>query len=148
MDLTMPTRLLLTALAASVLSACTATTSLRATDPELALAINKDSEVTLDSPVHRTYDTTSFGQYQFKATKPGMEPMYGLVPLKFNGGYLTADILLFAPALFFNLREVYPIYEFDVAQGVVRYKKKESDQWMSYKPTSAEAERAKQYFVK
>ena len=140
-------RLLLTAVATSVLSACTATTSLRATDPELALAINKDAPVTLDSPVRRTYDTTSFGQYQFKATKPGMEPMYGLVPLKFNGGYLTADILFFAPALFFNLREVYSIYEFDVAQGVVRYKKNEQDPWMSYKPTTAEAERAKKYFV-
>ncbi len=50
--------------------------------------------------------------------------------------------------MFYNLREVYPIYEFDVEQGVVRYKKKEQDAWMSYKPTTAEAARAKAYFVK
>jgi hypothetical protein len=139
---------LLTAFAASVLAGCTATTSFRATDPELALAINKDAPIALDSPARRTYDTTSFGQFHFQATKPGQEPMYGLVPLKFNGGYLATDILLFAPGMFFNLREVYPIYEFDVAQGVVRYKKNESDAWMSYKPTTAEAERAKKFFVK
>jgi len=34
-----------------------------------------------------------------------------------------------------------------VAQGVVRYKKKESDQWTSYKPTAAEVERAQAYFA-
>lgn len=140
--------LLLSALALSILSGCTATTSLRSTDPELAVAINTDAPITLDSPAHRTYNATSFGQYQFKASKPGAEPLYGLVPLKFNGGYLTADILFFAPALFYNLREVYPIYEFDVEQGVVRYKKNEQDAWMSYKPTAAESERAKKYFVK
>lgn len=61
---------LLVAMALSVLSGCTATTSLRSTDPELAVAINADAPVTLDSPVHRTYNATSFGQYQFKAASP------------------------------------------------------------------------------
>ncbi len=45
-----------------------------------------------------------------------------------------------------HLREVYPFYEFDVAQGVVRYKKNEADQWISYKPTAAEVARARAYF--
>jgi len=133
-------------LLAALLSACTATTSLRSSDPSLAVKINDDAPLVLKNPISKTYKATSFGQYRFRATQPGMEPMYGLVPLKFNGGYLAADILFFAPAAFYNLREVYPFYEFDVAQGVVRYKKNEGDQWISYKPTAAEVARARAYF--
>jgi hypothetical protein len=132
----------------AVLSACTATTSLRSSDPSLAIEINDDAPLVLKSPVNKTYKATSFGQYRFRATQEGMEPMYGLMPLKFNSGYLVADILFFAPAAFYNLREVYPFYEFDVAQGVVRYKKNESDQWTTYKPTAAETARAQAYFAK
>ncbi len=139
-------RLLALPLTAALLSACTATTSLRSSDPSLAVKINDDAPLVLKNPVSKTYKATSFGQYRFRATQEGMEPMYGLVPLKFNKGYLIADILFFAPAAFYNLREVYPYYEFDVAQGVVRYKKNESDQWTSYTPTAAEAARAQAYF--
>lgn len=140
-------QLLAVPLTAVLLSACTATTSLRSSDPSLAVKINNDAPLVLKKPVSKTYKATSFGQYRFRATQEGMEPMYGLMPLKFNSGYLVADILFFAPAAFYNLREVYPFYEFDVAQGVVRYKKKESDQWTSYKPTAAEVERAQAYFA-
>ena len=76
-----------------------------------------------------------------------MEPMYGLIPLKFNSGYLVADILFFAPAAFYNLREVYPFYEFDVEKNEVRYKKNVGDQWTVYKPTPAEVARAQAYFA-
>ena len=141
-------QLLALPLAAVLLSACTATTSLRSSDPSLAVKINDDAPLVLKNPISKTYKTTSFGQYRFRATQEGMEPMYGLMPLKFNSGYLAADILFFAPAAFYNLREVYPFYEFDVEQGVVRYKKNESDPWISYKPTAAEAERARAYFAK
>lgn len=139
-------QLLALPLFAALLSACTATTSLRSSDPTLAVKINDDAPLMLKSPVSKTYKTTSFGQYRFRATQEGMEPMYGLIPLKFNSGYLVADILFFAPAAFYNLREVYPFYEFDVAKGVVRYKKNEQDQWISYIPTAAEVARARAYF--
>lgn len=139
-------QLLALPLFAALLSACTATTSLRSSDPTLAVKINDDAPLMLKSPVSKTYKTTSFGQYRFRATQEGMEPMYGLIPLKFNSGYLVADILFFAPAAFYNLREVYPYYEFDVAEGVVRYKKNEQDQWISYIPTAAEVARARAYF--
>lgn len=135
-------------LVAAALSACTATTSLRSNDPDLSVRINDDAPLVLKNPVSKTYKATSFGQYRFRATQEGREPMYGLMPLKFNGGYLAADILFFAPAAFYNLREVYPFYEFDVEQGVVRYKKDEKDQWSVYKPTPAEAARAQAYFAK
>ena len=68
--------------------------------------------------------------------------------MKFNGGYLAADILFFAPAMFYNLREVYPYYEFDVENGVVRYKRNANDPWVSYKPTPAEQDHARNYFQK
>lgn len=131
----------------ALLSACSATTTMHSSDPSLAITINKDAPLVLNSPVNKTYKATSFGQYRFRATQQGAEPMYGMIPLKFNSGYLVADILFFAPAAFYNLREVYPFYEFDVAQGVVRYKKKASDQWTTYTPTQAEAERAQAYFA-
>ncbi|MCW3149001.1 hypothetical protein N8H22_10395 [Stutzerimonas stutzeri] len=136
------------ATAAALLSACSATTSLRSSDPKLAVEINEDAPLMLANPVNKTYKATSFGQYRFRASKEGLEPMYGLIPLKFNGGYLAADILFFAPAAFYNLREVYPFYEFDIEKGEIRYKKDEADPWMSYKPTPAEAERARAYFAK
>jgi len=134
-------------LGAVFLSACTATTSLRSTDPQLSVAINQDAPLVLAAPAEKTYKTTSFGQYRFKATRADGEPMYGLVPLKFNKGYLVADILFFAPALFYNLREVYPFYEFDAEEGVVRYKKHAEDEWISYRPTAAEQQRARAYFA-
>lgn len=140
--------LLVLPLIAALLSACTATTSLRSSDPSLSIKINDDAPLMLKKPISKTYKATSFGQYRFRATQDGLDPMYGLIPLKFNSGYLVADILFFAPAAFYNLREVYPFYEFDVAQGVVRYKKNEEDQWISYKPTADEAERAQAYFAK
>jgi len=96
-------QLLVVPLTAVLLSACTATTSLRSSDPSLAVRINNDAPLVLKNPVSKTYKATSFGQYRFRATQEGMEPMYGLMPLKFNSGYLVADILFFAPAAFYNL---------------------------------------------
>jgi hypothetical protein len=49
--------------------------------------------------------------------------------------------------MFFNLREVYPFYEFDTEKGVVRYKKQAADPWHTYTPTSDEIERARSYFA-
>jgi hypothetical protein len=132
--------------AAYILSACSAQTSFQSMNEGVELQINKNKTITIDENVSQTYDTTSFGQYVFKATSDGKKPVYGLMPLKFNGGYLAADILFFAPAMFFNLREVFPHYQFDIDAGVVRYKKKEEDSWATYTPTEAEVTRAKQYF--
>lgn len=128
------------------LAGCSATTTMSSNDPQLHVKINDQAPLALSQPVSRTYDTTSFGQYQFKAYRADGSEMYGVMPLKFNGGYLAADILFFAPAAFFNLREVFPFYEFDVEAGVIRYKKNLNDAWTVYKPTPAEAQRAATYF--
>ncbi len=131
-----------------LLSACSATTNFQASQPNITVKINENTPLKVDTAAPQTYSTTSFGQYRFKATKEGQKPMYGIMPLKFNGGYLVADILFFAPAMFFNLREVYPHYQFDMENGVIRYKKNETDSWTTYQPTPTEAARAEKYFNK
>jgi len=133
-------------IAACVLSACSAKTSFQSNNGEIELKVNKNKPIAVVNNTSQIYSTTSFGQYVFKASSDGKEPMYGLIPLKFNGGYLAADILFFAPATFFNLREVYPYYQFDVDANVIRYKKTEGADWVTYTPTEAETERAKKYF--
>lgn len=125
---------------------CTATANMNMIPENVKLKVNQDSEVTVSKTIQQKYYTTSFGQYKFKVTAEGHEPMYGLIPQKFNGGYLALDILFFAPAMFFNLREVYPYYEFDIEHNEVRYRKDESKPWRIYKPSASEIEHAKKYF--
>jgi len=49
-------------------------------------------------------------------------------------------------ALLFTLREAFPYYEFDLEKLAVRYRRKESDPWNEYQPTTAESARAQRYF--
>ncbi|POZ62974.1 hypothetical protein [Chromobacterium alticapitis] len=131
---------------ALALSGCAATTTMSSSAPKAAIAIHQDKQVVnMDLPQTRSYSTTSFGNYEFKATAEGKPPLYGLLPLKFNGGYLATDIVLFLPALFFNLREVFPYYDFDLEHGVVRYRSKATDAWTAYTPSQAEADRARSH---
>lgn len=133
--------LLLSSLA---LCACSAVTQLSSTQSDATITIKEGKHS--GNPRSETLKTTSFGNYEFKVEQPQGKVLYGVLPLKFNGGYLAADILFFAPAAFFNLREVYPYYEFDTEKGVVRYKNKPQDSWLEYAPLAAESERAKAYF--
>ena len=132
--------------AAVSLCACSGTTTIRSVSSTDSVKIRKTTETT--TPRTEEISTTSFGNYDFKVMTADNKTMYGLLPLRFNGGYLAPDILFFAPGLFFNLRGVYKIYEFDAPNGVVKYKNHESDPWMEYKPSDAEASRAKMYFEK
>jgi hypothetical protein len=136
----------LAALVAIAASGCTATTNLTVAQAGSEVAVKKTTSTAV--PRSETLNTTSFGNYEFKATSPGLEPLSGILPLKFNGGYLAADILFFAPAMFFNLREPFAHYEFDLKQRVVRYRAKPQDAWMEYRPTPAETTRAEGFFAK
>ena len=131
--------------AAIVLSGCTAMTTMTATQPNVTISV-KDKVANAKAPVSGEFGATTFGNYEFKATAADGKTFYGILPLKFNGGYLAVDILFFAPAAFFNLREVHAMYEFDVQQGVVKFRQLPDAQWMETRPTAAEAERAKSYF--
>jgi hypothetical protein len=132
------------AAAAFLISGCSALTTLNSTHPDVKLSIQKQSLGVM--PVSVDLRTTTFGNYEFKATRGDGKSLYGILPLKFNGGYLAANILLFAPASLFNLREVYSHYEFDLDKGVVKYRRAAGDAWSETRPTPEEAARAKRYF--
>lgn len=136
---------LLISLSALTLAACSATTSFE-TAHSSKLEVAELGQVDA-SKSNYELSTTSFGQYPFKLEKEGHKEFYGILPLKFNGGYLALDILFFAPAAFFNLREVYPEYQFDIVEGAVRYRRSPEQSWREYKPTKDEAERAKGHFA-
>lgn len=127
-----------------LLSACSAVTSVSSVQPDANITIKNGKGS--DNPRTEKLAATSFGNYEFKVEQADGKNMYGVLPLKFNGGYLAVDILFFAPAAFFNLREVYPYYQFDIDKGVVRYKSKATGPWLEYAPIAAESERAKAYF--
>lgn len=127
----------------AMISACSAMTTISSPHAGTTLAL-KDKTASL--PLSQNMKGTSFGNYEFKAVDAGSEPLYGILPLRFKGGHLAVDIILFAPAAFFNLREVFPYYEVDVSQGVIRYKNAPNEGWTEYKPKPEEAARARTYF--
>ena len=129
----------------ALLAGCSAHTTI--SSPSETARINLKDVSRDQSTVQETLPTTSFGNYEFEVVDDNKMPMYGILPLKFNGGYLALDILFFAPAAFFNLREVHPYYEIDHDEGVVRYRDEKGGEWTTYTPTEEEAERARKYFA-
>ncbi|MEO5625730.1 MAG: hypothetical protein ABIQ70_06970 [Dokdonella sp.] len=117
-------------------------------DDQLASAgtqlLVKDRHLSL--PARENMRGTSFGNYEFKASEEGYDALYGVLPLSFKGGHLAADILLFAPGAFFNLRAVFPFYDIDVEKGLIRYRASEQEAWNEYHPKADEIARARTYF--
>lgn len=111
------------------LAGCSSMTTISSTSTDAHLAPKHETPV-VPSTLHMK--DTSFGNYEFKANSPGHESFYGILPLRFHGGRLAADVLFFAPAAFFNLRGAFPYYEFDVDHGLVRYKANSDDSWHEY----------------
>lgn len=139
----MKTRMAATMLAAALLAACSSMTTINSPHVGTQLLV-KDRHLSL--PAHENIRGTSFGNYEFKASEEGFDPFYGILPLSFKGGHLAADILLFAPAAFFNLRAVFPFYEIDVEKGLIRYRTSENEAWNEYHPKAEEIARARAYF--
>lgn len=134
-----------TIIGATVLvAACSSDTQFLARDPATRLRVEERHFDAL--PASAEFSNRTFGESEFVAERPGATPFYGVLPLQFSTGKLVVDILLFAPGLFFNLREVYPQYEFDVGHSVIRYREDEKDAWKEYVPTAEEADRARAFF--
>jgi len=128
-----------------LISGCTTTTSMTSHQSDAKVDIKDGAQGNL--PRTETFTSKTFGNYMFRAQAGDAEPMYGYLPLRFNGGYLAMDILLFMPAIFFNLRSVYHEYEFDLDKHVVKFRQTDKDEWQIYSPTDATAAaQAKQYF--
>ena len=132
------------ALAALMLAGCTAMSTLRSTAADTEINVQK--KAIGKAPLKVELQTTTFGNYEFRAKRPDGKTMYGILPLKFNGGYLAANILFFAPASFWNLRELYPQYEFDVDENLIKFRGNDNEAWMMMKPTPEEAARARKFF--
>ena len=125
------------------LGACSHMSSFESPQAGTRLLVKNDA---MTLPATRDLRGTSFGNYEFEAREGDGDAFYGILPLKFKGGHLAADIILFAPAAFFNLRSVFPFYQVDVAAGVIRYKEKRSDPWTEYRPKPEEAQRAREFY--
>lgn len=125
------------------LAACSTMSHVSSAAPGTQLAIKHQVPVV---PSTVKMKDTSFGNYEFKAESDGHDALYGVLPLRFHGGRLALDILFFAPAAFFNLRGAFQYYEIDADKGVIRYKENANDPWMEYRPTTAERDRARQFF--
>ena len=126
-----------------VLTGCTATTNIRAKQQGVSLKITDKSYATL--PTSGEFGVTTFGNYEFVAERDGYEPLYGVLPLKFNGGYLALNILFFTPACFFNLREVYPYYDIDMDRKVIRCSK-DNINWYDEQILPEDSEQSEKYF--
>jgi hypothetical protein len=127
-----------------VLSGCTASTHLSSVQSDVTIDI-EDAEKS-GNPRTESFYVTTFGNYNFRIKDKDGREFFGILPLKFNGGYLTLDILFFAPFAFLNLREVYPFYEFDIEKSLVKYKRDQEGAWFSVTPSAAQASGAKAYF--
>lgn len=127
---------------ALAIGACSSMSTISAHDPGTKLLVKGKA---IELPTTQSMKGTSFGNYEIKATN-GDSALYGILPLKFKGGHLAADIILFAPAAFFNLREAFAFYEIDAKNGVIRYKEKAGDPWAEYTPKAAEAAHAKDFY--
>ena len=135
---------LFASIAIAALAGCMAVTTISSSQPDVVISIQDKSY--RKTPVTDEFAQTTFDNYEFQATKPGREPFYGILPLRFNSGFLIMDILLFAPLTFFNLRQVYPYYQFEIERKVLLFKDKEVDAWQEFRPTQAEAARGRDYF--
>lgn len=138
-------RLAVSGLAAATLAGCSTTTRLQGAQPGTTLQIIGYQ----DSALPRTEDlgSKSTGQHLFMATGPDGKKMYGLLPLRVNGGTMAMSILFFAPALAIGgFRDTFHFYEVDVDKNVLRYKSKEREEWRTYNPLKAESERSRAAF--
>lgn len=139
-------RIGLIALGLAALQACSTATRFETATPGATLTLSGKPQVTL--PANLQIDSKATGQHLFKVVGPSGKEMYGLLPLHVNGGTMAGSIMFFAPALFIGgFRDAYPFYQFDPEGGLLRFKMKDGDEWRLFKPSEAEAERARAFFT-
>jgi hypothetical protein len=140
------TRLVALLTCVAMLQGCVSTAQFKTTVPGSTFAIRGASDAK-ELPRSEDLGSKATGQYEFMAAPPQGEPLYGILPLKVNGGKIVLSIMFFAPALFIGgFRDPYSLYEFDPAAKALRYKFTDADDWHTYIPTTSESERAKTYF--
>ena len=133
------------AIALLLLQGCATVSRFEATTPATTVAVRGLAKIEMPSAL--TLDSKATGQHEFKAVAATGQSLYGLLPLRVNGGRMAGSILLFAPTLFIaGFRDPFGFYQVDLNAGLLNFKMKETDEWRAYRPTVAESERAKAYF--
>ena len=137
-------RILSLLMAAVVLtSSCSTLSTISSTQPDVYIRImDKPSAL---APVKEELSVTTFGSYRFMAEKKGSDPLYGVIPLYVNVGYIILDALFFAPTVLFNARSAYSFYEIDYDKAIIRYSD-DGKHWYDYKIISEEIDHSRNYY--
>ncbi|WP_374438017.1 hypothetical protein [Inhella sp.] len=132
-------------LAALALQACSSTARFETSQAGTQLTVRGLETVQL--PHSFDLGAKATGQHEFQALGPDGKSMYGILPLRVNGGRMAVSILFFAPALALGgFRDAYPVYELDIEKGEIRYQADDSKHWRVHRISPAESERAKAFF--
>ena len=98
------------------------------------------------TPFSGKIGSTTFGKYPIKIQKDGYDTIYGNLQLKVKGGNIVLSALFFAPAAFFSAQNALPQYEFDLEQGIIKYKIKRNSEWLIYQIPDEQKEASKDFF--
>lgn len=129
----------------SLLAGCTSDSIFESVAPGTKMSLRDHG--TFPLPAELTIGSKSTGQYEFKVMAATGETLYGILPLRVNGGTMAASIVLFAPAFAIGgFRDALPVYEVDAKAGILRYKVRPDGAWQEMRPMSNESARAKAYF--
>lgn len=138
-------RLFLGLAALLALQACSSTARFESAPAAATLTVRGLKPVPL--PHSFTLDSKATGQYEFQLQTAQNQSLYGILPLRVNGGRMALSILFFAPALpLGGFRDAHPNYLFDVERGEIRYLAEGSADWRVHKISGAESARAKAFF--
>jgi len=140
------TALKLTAIVAALtLQACSSTARFETAQVGTQLTVRGLETVKL--PHSFDLGAKATGQHEFQAVAADGKAIYGILPLRVNGGRMAMSILFFAPALALGgFRDAYPLYEFDIEKGEIRYQTGDTTHWRVHRISPAESERAKAFF--
>jgi len=127
-----------------VISGCSTVSSISSIQPDVSIRVMEKPHAPM--PIKEELSVRTFGSYHFVAQKNGADPLYGVIPLHVNAGYIVLDALFFAPLILINARGAYPFYEIDYEKAIVRYSD-DGQQWYDYKITSEESDFSKNYYI-
>lgn len=122
---------------------CSTLSTISSTQPDISIRIMEKPFAPM--PVKEELAVRTFGSYHFVAEKKGSEPLYGIIPLYVNAGYIILDALFFAPLILLNARSAYPFYEIDYDKATIRYSE-DGKNWYDYKIISEESDYSKNYY--
>lgn len=124
---------------------CSTNSKLTTIPEEASIKIGR-TNISGIAPLSGDISRTTFGKYPVMVEKEGYETLYAILPMNVGGGVIAADVLLFAPAVFWNAQGAFSFYEFDLEKGIIRYKEKDPEEWKEYEIPAADQDKAKRFF--